>query len=590
MADLAVDGVKSFHRWSVDNVEAFWQKVVETLGIHFKAPYTAVCDLSQSVESPVWFPNGKINITDSCFFAPEDHPAIYYADDNKTVCSLSYGELNKLSNRIANGLSSLGYKAGDPIAIIMPMDYFAVAIYLAIIKIGGIVVSIADSFSSEEIASRLNIAKAKGVFTQDVILRSGKKHDLYKRVHEACRLKTIVLPASGTIDCSIRSTDMEWKDFIASNSRFESVACDPMSACNILFSSGTTGTPKAIVWNHSTAIKCASDAFFHQNIQASDTICWPTNLGWMMGPWLIFAALINRASLALYTDVPASQAFGQFVQDAKVTILGVVPTLVAGWRQSHCMQDLDWSKIKLFTSTGEASNPDDMRYLSSLAEGKPIIEYCGGTEIGGAYVTSTVIETNYPSEFTTPAMGIDFTILNENGKPDNVGQAAIIPPSIGLSTRLLNADHHKEYFQDMPKDSRGNILRRHGDQIEQLTNGNYIILGRMDDTMNLGGIKVSSAEIERVLAGIPGIIETAAIAVSPPNNGPNQLVIYASASEKLKDENIKSEMQKRISQSINPLFKIHKVIFLKELPRTASNKVMRRVLRKNYLVEASKAS
>jgi len=112
----------------------------------------------------------------------------------------------------------------------------------------------------------------------------------------------------------------------------------------------------------------------------------------------------------------------------------------------------------------------------------------------------------------------------------------------------------------------------------------------MDDTMNLGGIKVSSAEIERVLAGIPGIIETAAIAVSPPNNGPNQLVIYASASEKLKDENIKSEMQKRISQSINPLFKIHKVIFLKELPRTASNKVMRRVLRKNYLVEASKAS
>src|SRR3990167_8623735 len=197
-----------------------------------------------------------------------------------------------------------------------------------------------------------------------------------------------------------------------------------MSYCNILFSSGTTGDPKAIPWSHTTAIKAASDAYLHHNIQPEDVLAWPTNLGWMMGPWLIFAALINNATLALYPDAPHRRAFGQFIQDAKVTMLGVVPTLVANWRETHCMEGLDWNAIKLFSSTGECSNQDDMRYLMSLANNKPIIEYCGGTEIGGSYITSTVIEKNYPSLFTTPAMGIDFILLDDSGHPTDNGEVA----------------------------------------------------------------------------------------------------------------------------------------------------------------------
>ena len=106
----------------------------------------------------------------------------------------------------------------------------------------------------------------------------------------------------------------------------------------------------------------------------------------MMGPWLIFAALINRGSIALYLDAPKDRGFGEFIQHAKVNMLGVVPTLVAAWRQSKCMEKLDWSAIDIFSSTGECSNPEDMLYLMSLAGYKPIIEYCGGTEIGGAYL------------------------------------------------------------------------------------------------------------------------------------------------------------------------------------------------------------
>jgi acetyl-CoA synthetase len=301
-----------------------------------------------------------------------------------------------------------------------------------------------------------------------------------------------------------------------------------------------------------------------------------------MGPWLIFAALINEATIALYDDAPRDREFGLFIQNAKVTMLGVVPTLVATWRQSNCMQGMDWHHIKRFSSTGECSNPEDMLYLMSLAGYKPIIEYCGGTEIGGAYISSTMVENNYPSIFTTPTMGLDLALIDENGKLTANGEVALIPPSIGLSTELLNADHHKTYFADMPILPDGRVLRRHGDQIQRFPDNRYFVLGRVDDTMNLGAIKVSSAEIERVLAGTDDIIETAAIGVTLNQHGPSHLVIYAATQTDLDKEKIKKLMQQKINQYLNPLFKIHDVIFTRELPKTASNKIMRRVLRKQY--------
>ena len=177
------------------------------------------------------------------------------------------------------------------------------------------------------------------------------------------------------------------------------------------------------------------------------------NLGWMMGPWLVFASLINQAAIALYADVPTDRQFGQFVQEAGVTMLGVIPSLVRTWKQTQCMHGCNWSHIKVFSSTGECSNPEEMLYLSALAGYKPIIEYCGGTEIGGGYLTSTVIQPNAPSTFTTPALGLELAILDETGHPNNTGEVFIIPPSIGLSTQLLNRNHHQVYFAHTPHTS-----------------------------------------------------------------------------------------------------------------------------------------
>jgi acetyl-CoA synthetase len=305
----------------------------------------------------------------------------------------------------------------------------------------------------------------------------------------------------------------------------------------------------------------------------------------MMGPWLIFASLINQATIALAYGAPKDQCFGEFIQNANVTILGVVPTLVATWRESKCMEQFNWQQIKLFSSTGECSNPEDMLYLMFLAGYKPIIEYCGGTEIGGAYISSTVIEKNYPALFTTPTMGMNLVILQYDGQAvDGIGEVAIQPPSIGLSTTLLNADHHQVYYAEMPQINHI-PLRRHGDQIKRLPGGLFTLLGRVDDTMKLGGIKISSTEIERCISNIDNIIEVAAIAVPPVERGPNHLIIFAATHATLDKNDVKKTMQTKINHDLNPLFKIYDIVFMKDLPKTASNKIMRRILRDQYANE-----
>jgi acetyl-CoA synthetase len=325
------------------------------------------------------------------------------------------------------------------------------------------------------------------------------------------------------------------------------------------------------------------DAHFHQDIHPDDVLAWPTNLGWMMGPWLIYGALINGAAMALYDDVPGGEGFGEFVAGAGVTMLGVVPSLVSAWRATGAVEGYDWSPVRVFSSTGEASNQDDMAYLMSLAGGAPVIEYCGGTEIGGGYITGTVLEEAVPGTFTTPALGLDLVILDGEAAEAESGEVFLVPPSIGLSTTLLHRDHDEVYHAGVPE-YEGRPLRRHGDHIERLGPGRYRALGRVDDTMNLGGIKVSSAEIERVVSATPGCRETAAIAVSPPEGGPSLLVIYAvPVAGVVPDVDAwRVEMQAAIRSRLNPLFRLYEVVAVDALPRTASNKVMRRSLRSGY--------
>ena len=226
-----------------------------------------------------------------------------------------------------------------------------------------------------------------------------------------------------------------------------------------------------------------------------------------------------------------------------------------------------------------------MLYLMSLAGYKPIIEYCGGTEIGGGYITGTMVQPASPSTFSTPALGLDFTILDENGAECDNGELFLIPPSMGLSDQLLNRDHHEVYFAGAPERPDGTRLRRHGDQMQRLPGGYYRAHGRVDDTMNLGGIKISSAEVERVLNSVEGIRETGAISFVPADGGLEHLVVYVvpEPDAESNDRKLKVALQRVLAERLNVLFRIHDLIIVDALPRTASNKVMRRELRQRYL-------
>jgi acetyl-CoA synthetase len=702
---MTKQGLKSyqeFYEWSIHKRNDFWMESTKAIGIQWHQPPTEAFDYSccssgqgcihHAAAHATYFPGGRLNIIDSCFHKrPADHPAIVYSveSDARSVQSISFARLNALSNQIANGLvHKLRLQPSDTVGICMPMTPEAVAIYLGIVKAGCVVVSIADSFSPQEIATRCRLSNAKVVITQDVIFRGNKFLPLFGRVLQADAImqeekqeeqhlvspeqqsttdfddaketksdsgfadeamKIIVLPGmlhagsypkpilhddtnsnwtdrdsqgypvplhESVVAMMRENHDASWYDLLQDCSdEFESVPRDSMDACNILFSSGTTGEPKAIVWSHSTPIKCAIDGYYHQDIHEGDRVAWPTNIGWIMGPWLIFQ-LINGATIGLFNGITSAESFCEFVDEAEISMLGVIPSLVKSWLAHNATTNCDWSKIRKFSSTGEASDPVTYLWLMSRVPGyAPVIEYCGGTEIGGSFLSSTLVQPNMPSMFSTPVLGSQILLLDPESnvlktsvfKADvdgsGSGELVLVPPSIGMSTKLLNRDHYQVYFEGMPFGPNGEVLRKHGDEIEFVRSSLHLAeertpttpyfraLGRCDDTMNIGGIKVGSVEIERVCNLVDNVQETAAIAVSQgPHGGPSKLIIYVVLAKGIHVEaegidkvSLQRAMQKSIKTHLNPLFGINDVVITESLPRTASNKVMRRLLRDDYV-------
>ncbi|MCY3554939.1 MAG: AMP-binding protein [Gemmatimonadetes bacterium] len=674
MAAVGIDRYEDFHAWSVRDPTAFWTHTLERLGIVFTRPPDAILDLDGSahgsrdgvrdprderdpsggvrdpqpmpgggVRDPRWLPGAELNIVDSCFTTDPDRPAVVTpvsecptgpddqnnpdspdglvcpagpdGSDGQALRTTTYGELERLVNRVANGLCDRGLAPDQAIALYMPLNLECVVAYLAIIRAGSRVVSIADSFPASEVRRRMAIAGASCAVTMDRYVHAGKVLPHYATVVEAGASTVIVVTSGGDGESSddltaapsdapqLRSGDIAWSDLLSDEDTFESVTGNPYRTTNILFSSGTTGEPKAIPWNHLTPIKSAMDGHYHQDIHGDDVTTWPTNIGWMMGPWLIYATLVNGACMALYPDAASTAEYLRFIRRARVTMQGVIPSLVRTWRRGDMDEGIDWPSVRVFSSTGEpASRTDYLWLMSRTGFRAPVIEYLGGTEIGGGHLACTVLQPCSPAVFSTANLGVDFVILDEIGAEvgeGGTGELFLVPPALGMSQRLLNGDHDEVYYEGCPAGPGGEVLRRHGDHTQRLHHGCYRAQGRADDGMNLGGIKVSPLELERIIDGHPAVYESAAVAVQPEGEGAERLVVFivpevgsGAAGSRSADshtghdpdpdpdvDTLKTELQSLVSSRLNPLFKISRVVIADELPHTASGKLVRRRLR-----------
>ncbi len=590
--DLALASWDDIHAWSAADRSEFWRRVLERLGIAFARPPRRILDLAAGPLGPRWLPGARMNAVESCWGAPRRAPALVQGrEGSDALMTVSYGELAARVERLAAGLAAGGFSPGDAVGLYMPLHFDCVAAYLALVRIGCRVVAIAESLAPPEVARRLEIGGACAVLVQAAFSRGGRRIDLLEKLRATSPPPAFVLPAAGEAGVAPRAGARPWRDLLGAGAPLRAGDADPHAVTTVLFSSGTTGTPKAIPWTHLTPIKCAMDGHFHHDLRPGDVVCWPTSIGWMMGPWLVWAALVNGATIALYEGAPTGADFCRFVERAGVTMLGVVPSLVRAWRAAGAADGTDWSAVRLFSSTGEASNvPDSLWLMSRAGYRAPVIEYCGGTEIGGGYITGTVLRPASPACFSTAALGLDLVVLDESGCEAGEGEVFLVPPSIGLSQELLNADHDAIYHDGCPRGPRDEPLRRHGDRMERLPGGFLRSRGRADDAMNLGGIKVSPVEIEQVLARHPAVGDCAAAAVPDLRDGRDRLVAWVVPRAGVDAAALERELAAAIRAELNPLFRLHDIVLVAALPRTASDKLMRRALREGYHREGRPAA
>lgn len=584
-----------FYKWSIEKKSSFWEKIIRAIPIKIHKPYDSILTEALNPDETIWLKNAQFNIIESCFQANEKQVAIHYqTEQSNEITSISYGDLHKKVISYATGMKAYGIAVHDRVILYIPFSIEAIASYLALIYIGAEPVLVADSFSAVELKKRIDIIAAKIVITTDNYLYADKKINVLTKVIEANPEKIILHSAEIKSAQSIRNNPLD--TLLSDLLKTQNLNTAPYyhssnDTISILFSSGTTKEPKALPWKATTPIKCAADGKLLQDIHEGDVVTWTSGMGWMMAPWLIFASLLNKSTIAIYSGAYSKKEFIDFTIQTKVSVLGTIPSVVKSWRTQDFGKIHNWN-VRVFSSTGEPSDVDDYVYLSYMNDFKaPIIEYCGGTEIGGGYISSVVVLPNAVSHFNSAAPGSAFILLNEHKEiitTSGAGEVFIIPPTIGLSQQLLNKNHYEEYYLEAPEITNYTQLRKHGDgfYIHQMNDTVYYkSIGRTDDSMNLGGIKISSIEIETVVNKHPSVYESVAIASQDKNGGPEKLILFIHPHATIADvPTLQIELQKIIQKELNPLFKIEKIIFKENFPRTASNKLMRKEIRKEYLI------
>lgn len=600
MRTHAIEDFATLMQRSTNDVAWFTDAVLKYLDVQFYEPYTRVVDLSMGIRLPQWCVNGKMNIVHNCVdkwqtIENGKQKAIVWEGEEGSETSLTYEQLYKEVNKTANALYSLGLGKGDAIGIFMPMTPEIVIALLAIAKIGGIILPLFSGYGAGAIVSRLQDADAKALFACDGAYRRGKPVEMKSIADEAAEqvdsLKhMIILKRTGQNVAMVAGRDHWWHELVDTQSdAAETEVTSAEDPLMILYTSGTTGRPKGALHTHcGFPVKAAQDMAFGTDVHVGDVIYWMTDMGWMMGPWLVFGSLMLGATMFLYDgapDFPAPDRLWKLVEKHKINQMGVSPTLIRSLipHGDEHFKKHDLSSLKCFASTGEPWNPDPWLWLfEKVGEGKrPIINYSGGTEISGGIVMGNPLMPLKPCAFSAPCPGMDVDVVDENGKSirNAVGELVIRSPWIGM-TRGFWKDQQR-YLDTYW--SRWENVWVHGDFAAVDTDGLWYILGRSDDTIKIAGKRLGPAEVESILVRHADIVEAAAIGAPHDVKG-SELVLFAVVRPGVeRSDALRQQLYDMVVAEMGKPLSPKAILFVSDLPKTRNAKVMRRMIRAAYL-------
>ena len=585
---------------STTDLDWFWEATFEDLGIEFYEPYTQVVDLSRGIQWPTWCVDAKLNIVHNCLdkwigTPAETRIAVRWEGEEGATQLLSYYDLYRQVNQAASALRSAGLGKGDAIGLFMPMTPEIVIAFLAIAKIGGVILPLFSGYGPGAVAARLADANARALFTADGQFRRGRPILMKPVADEALAgvpsvEKVIVYRRIGEDVPMVAGRDVWWDEFVAGQpdeAPTERTGAEDLVM--IIYTSGTTGRPKGAVHTHcGFPIKSAQDMAHGFDIQESDTMCWMTDMGWMMGPWEIFGVLILGATMVISDtapDYPDVDRLWAMVERHGISCLGLAPTFVRAV-MSHGDEPVrrhDLSSLRILGSTGEAWNLDPWMWLFETVGGSqvPILNYSGGTEISGGIVHGNVLSPLKPCASSGPLPGMAAEVVGEAGNPlrGEVGELVVRQPWIGM-TRGFWKDPERyleTYWSRIPD------VWVHGDFAAIDEDDLWYILGRSDDTIKVAGKRIGPAEVETLLVAHPAVGEAAAVGVPDEIKGQAVVACVVLQPGDEPSDAVRAELRGLVTAELGKPLAPQAVLFVADIPRTRNAKVMRRVIRAAYL-------
>jgi acetyl-CoA synthetase len=600
MTEHGIATLEELTQRSSTDLEWFWRAVMQDLRIEFYQPFTRILDTSRGIQWPRWCVGGRLNIVHNCLdkwigTAVQNRAALRWEGEAGDTRILTYADLYREVNRLANGLRGLGIVKGDVVGLYMPMVPEIAVALLAVAKIGAVALPLFSGYGAEALVTRLSDGAAKAVLTCDGYYRRGQPVRMKSTVDVAVEKlpsvrHVVVLRRMDENPSMACPRDHWWHEITSGQPQpAQTEPTDPEDPLMILYTSGTTGRPKGALHTHcGFPIKAAQDMAHGLDVQEADTLYWVTDMGWMMGPWQLFGTTLLGATMLFYEgalDYPGSDRLWSLVEAHGVTILGVSPTLV---RSLAVHGDLpvrrhDLSSLRILGSTGEPWNPEPWRWFFDTVGKKklPIINYSGGTEIAGGIVMGNVMTPLKPCSFAGPLPGMAADVVDDEGRSvrNQVGELVIRQPWIGM-TRGFWKDplrYIETYWSRFPN------VWLHGDWAAIDEDGLWYILGRSDDTIKIAGKRIGPAEVESVLVEHPSVIEAAAIGVPDAIRGEALICYCVLKPGVLAEPALALELQEKVAGALGKPLKPDSVRFVIDLPKTRNAKVVRRVIRATCL-------